>query len=85
MFAKNIWGKASGFMNCTIRIDHGDYIKKYIFNFPDLRNFYIIIYLTHTTKGANVRLFPICIFILFLIKFRRKILPAMERMSAEKN
>ena len=60
MFAKNIGDKASGFMSSKIRTDHGDYIKKYIFNFPDLRNFYIIRYLTHTTKGTNVRLFPIC-------------------------
>ena len=46
--------------NINLRHRHAEYLKKYFFCFPDLRNFYVIRYFTNCTKGTNKRLFPLC-------------------------
>ena len=46
--------------NVIVRDDHSDYLKKYVFNYPDKRNFHVIRYFTHTTRGTCNRLYPIC-------------------------
>ena len=60
LFTKDIRSQADGKTNAVIRQEHSEYLKKYIFNFPDKRNFHVIRYFTHTTKGTCIRLFPLC-------------------------
>jgi hypothetical protein len=51
---------SSEFLPCRIRDNHREFLKKYIFSWPDLRNWHLLRYFTHTTKGTCERLFPIC-------------------------
>ena len=43
-----------------VKKNHKEFLKKYIFCYPDLRDFYLIRFFTNTTKTTNARLFPIC-------------------------
>jgi uncharacterized protein (UPF0147 family) len=56
----NIRKSASDFLPCRIRDNHREFLKKHIFNWPDLRNWHLLRYFTHTTKGTCERLFPLC-------------------------
>jgi len=56
----NVRDSALNFLPCRIRDDHREFLKKHIFNWPDLRNWHLIRYFTHTTKGTCGRLFPKC-------------------------
>ena len=56
----NLKMKAKDYLPCEIRLNHRDFLKKHVFNWTDLRNFHLIRYFTHTTKGTATRLFPDC-------------------------
>ena len=43
-----------------IRDNHREVLKKYVFAYPNKRDFFLIRYFTNTTKGTNERLFPVC-------------------------
>ena len=60
MFSTSVGKVAKDYLNISIRHEHSEYLKKYIFNFPDLRNFLVIRYFTNTTRGTSKRLFPRC-------------------------
>ena len=47
-------------MGTRIRENHAEFLSKFVFCYPDLRDFYLIRYFTHLTKGTNSRLFPVC-------------------------
>ena len=47
-------------LNIEIRNNHREFLKRYVFNWSDLRNFLVIRYFTRTTKGTCNRLFPVC-------------------------
>ena len=47
-------------LGLEIRNDHREFLKRYVFNWSDLRNFHVIRYFTGTTKGTCSRLFPVC-------------------------
>ena len=57
---ENLKNRAGEFLECELRNDHKEFLKKYIFCYPDLRDFYLIRFFTNTTKTTNARLFPIC-------------------------
>ena len=50
-----------GYTEHQIRKDHRGFLKKFVFNHPDNRDFYLIRFFTNTTQGTNRRLFPVCI------------------------
>ena len=56
----NIRGSALEFLPCDVRDNHREFLKKQVFSWPDLRNWYVIRYFTNTTKGTCARLFPRC-------------------------
>ena len=60
MFSNSVGKVAKDYLKISIRHEHSEYLKKYIFNFHDLRNFLIIRYFTNTTRGNFKRLFPGC-------------------------
>ena len=60
MINDNIRKNAKEYLPCEIRDNHREFLKKYIFCYTDLRNFHVIRYFTHTTKGTATRLFPVC-------------------------
>ena len=47
-------------LGLEIRNDHREFLKRNLFNWCDLRNFYLIRYFIVTTKGTCSRLFPFC-------------------------
>ena len=60
LISENIRESAKEFLPVEIRDKHRDFLKKHVFSWYDLRNWHVIRYFTHTTKGTNARLFPIC-------------------------
>ena len=56
----NIRESAKEFLPVDIRDNHREFLKKNIFSWTDMRNWYVIRYFTHTTKGTGTRLFPKC-------------------------
>jgi hypothetical protein len=58
---KNLKDKASEFLDCHVRDNHKEFLKKYIMCYPDGRDYHLIRFFTNTTKGTNQRLFPKCI------------------------
>lgn len=57
---ENIKESAKEFLPVEIRSGHREFLKKHLFSWCDLRNWHAIRYFTHTTKGTNERLFPVC-------------------------
>jgi len=47
-------------LGLEIRNDHREFLKRNVFDWCDLRSFYLIRYFTGTTKGTCSRLFPLC-------------------------
>jgi hypothetical protein len=45
----------------TIRYGHREFLKKYVFTYPNKRDFYLIRFFTNTTKATSTRFFPVCI------------------------
>ena len=60
MFTKDLREYSRELLDIDVRHDHSGYLKKYVFTYPDLRNFYIIRYFSRTSKGTATRLYPIC-------------------------
>jgi len=57
---ENIINKSLDFLKYKVRPNHRSYLKQYIFTFPNLQNFHVIRYFTHTCKSTNKLLYPIC-------------------------
>jgi len=43
-----------------LRDNHKEFLKKYVFSYPDKRDYFLIKYFTHTCRVTNTRLFPKC-------------------------
>jgi hypothetical protein len=56
----NLIMNAKNAAHIICRNGHRDFLKKFLFNFPDMRNFMIIRYFTETATATNQRLFPLC-------------------------
>jgi hypothetical protein len=53
--------KISAQYKILIRSDHRKYLKKYMYTYPDKRDYYLIRFFTNTTKATNERLVEICV------------------------
>jgi len=56
----NIKESSKEFLPTDVRNGHREFLKKYVFCWPDLRNWHVIRYFTNTTRGTCPRLFPKC-------------------------
>ncbi|MFM7851446.1 MAG: RNA-directed DNA polymerase, partial [Flammeovirgaceae bacterium] len=58
---KNLCEKGNKeYLGVTLRNNHREFLKKYVFCYPDRRDFLVIKYFTRTCKLTNTRLFPQC-------------------------
>ena len=48
------------YLGVTVRDNHKEFMKKYVFCFPDKRDALVIKFFTRTCRLTNTRLFPKC-------------------------
>jgi hypothetical protein len=60
IFNADLKNKSREELEEQIRDNHREHIKKFIFTFPDRRDFLIIKFFAGVTKASNKRLFPLC-------------------------
>ena len=61
MIHRNLVKISKDYPEHRIRVDHREFLKKYVFTHPDKRDFFLIRFFTNSTKGTCNRLFPKCI------------------------